>query len=127
MSSKQKLTCTRGDTSVPYILIYKKRNDVVIDLSNPVETLQSNSIGATGEVEFTAEMRNRQSLLKELEKQKGKIAIAQEKKHNSNKSLSTAGLNEVKSPVKRKKKFSETLSKNRVKTFCDNLDDDEKP
>ena len=70
VSSKQKLTCTQGDTSVPYILIYKKRNDVVIDLPNPVnETLQSNSIGTT-EVEFTAEMRNRQSLLKELEKQR---------------------------------------------------------
>ena len=126
VSSKQKLTCTRGDTSVPYILIYKKRNDVVIDLPNPLnETLQSNSIGAT-EVEFTVEMRNRQSLLKELEKQKGKITIAQEKKHNSNESLSTAALNEVKSPVKRKKKFSETLSRKRVKTFRDNLDDGEK-
>ena len=73
-------------------------------------------------------MMNRQSLLKELEKQKGKINIAEEKKENeTNKSLTCAGVSKVtSSPVKRKKKYHKTSSKQWVETFRDKLDDAEK-
>ena len=92
-----KLHCSSRDINVPYILIYKKKTNFLVAPSNSLNGTAGDS--STSEpISEVAETMIRQSVLLELEKQKPKLAMDQQKeKINSNK---------VKSPVKRKSKFT---------------------
>ena len=129
-----KLSCTAEDTSVPYILIYKKKPDVIACLPS---SLNDNSVNycPTNITEIhsvTSEMMNRLSLLKELNKQEERIINADERKKKDEqnaskkaKKIQEEDLSNVKSPVNRKQKYNPT-SKKRVESFGENLDDAEK-
>ena len=187
LNNQQRFSCTasdstwqdnNNDTIVPYILVYKKRNNlavsspitlnarqsapiildetsnddhsstsaskvddvipivvdetsdnesvisITVELDNESETSDDKSVmSITAELDdvSTPEMMNRQSLLKELNKQKEKIINADEKKK-----IDDSTLTKIKSPVKRKSKYSNVTSKKRVQCFRDNLDDDAK-
>ena len=100
---ERKLTCTQRDSSVPYILVYTKRNNAVSNLYNPA-----------------AEILSRRSLLNELDKQKTFVQ-EKSKRHEIFMFHSTS-----KSPVKRKKHLTNISSKERVKTFRNNVHDAKK-
>ena len=138
--NQQKLTCSERDSSVPYILIYKKRSDVITFLPNSSNDRSDNNpaISTTQiNTESTSEMMNRQSVLNELDKQKARMDIVDEKKEKENVSDKTSlpvkqnlsqneGLSKVKSPVKRKLKYSNVTSSKRMCSLRDNLDDSKK-
>ena len=93
---RQKLQCHARDISVPYLLIYKKKSNFLV--------APPNSLNGTAGVSFTSELISeaaetmiQQSVLLELEKQKAKLAMDQQKE--------TTNTNKVKSPEKRKSKF----------------------
>ena len=117
---QQKLQCNSRDTSVPYILIYKKNSFLVVP---PILLNGTAGVSSTSElISETAETMIQQSVLQELEKQKTKLATDQQKdKTNSNK---------VKSPVKRKSEFTNRSSKEndkkRSKFMRDDFGEDEK-
>ena len=122
ISRQQKLKRSSRDISIPYILIYKKRSNFLV--APPISLNGTTGVSSTSElISETAETMIRQSVLLELEKQKAKLAMDQQKeKTNSNK---------VKSPVKRKPKFTNRRSskendKKRKKFIRDNFDEDEK-
>ena len=121
ISRQQKLKRSSRDISIPYILIYKKRSNFLV--APPISLNGTTGVSSTSElISETAETMIRQSVLLELEKQKAKLAMDQQKeKTNSNK---------VKSPVKRKPKFTNRCSKEndkkRKKFIRDNFDEDEK-
>ena len=133
------LTYTKRDASVPYILIYKKKINVITCLPNSSNYSSDNNHALSTTQVYTglsSEIMNRQLLLKELDKQKERINIADEKRRKGNasdrisvsvKQLSQIeGLSKVKSPVKRKLKFRNDTSSKRVRSFRDNLGDSEK-
>ena len=103
------------DISVPYILIYKKRNNFLV--APPISLDGSAGVSSTSElISETAESIIWQFVLQELEEQKAKLAMDQQKeKTNSSKG---------KSPVKRKPKFTNRSSrendKKRKKFMRDN-------
>ena len=106
---------------VSYILIYKKRSD---SLGAPPNSLNGTAgvISTSGIISETAETMIRQSVLQELEKRKTKLAMGQQKeKTNSSK---------VKSPAKRKSKFTNHSSREndekRKKCMHDDFGEDEK-
>ena len=117
---QQKLQCNSRDTSVPYILIYKKRKFL---LAPPNSLNGTAGVSSTSELILeTAESIIRQSVPLELEKQKAKSAMNQQKeKINSS---------NVKFLVKRKAKFTNRSSrenyKKRKKFMRDNFDEDQK-
>ena len=90
------------DISVPYILIYKKGNNFLIAPPNLLNGTAR--VSSTSQlISETVESMIQQSVLLELEKQKAKLAMDQQKeKTNSSK---------VKSPVKIKSKFTNRSSK----------------
>ena len=98
-----KVTSMQGASSVPYIIVYKKRHNIVSSLYNSA-----------------AERWIRRSLVNELDKQKDFV----EEKIKQNKTFLISSNN--KSSVKRKKQFAYVSSKERVKVFRENLDDDVK-
>ena len=120
---QQKPQCSSRDISVLYILIYKKKSNFLIAPSNSLNGT-AGVISTAELISETAETVNmiRHSVLQELEKQKAKLAVDQEKeKTNSNK---------VKSPVKRKSKFTNRSfrenDKMRKNFMPDNLEEGKK-
>ena len=78
------LSCTKRDAIVPYILLHKKRNDIVHCFSTSLnDTSESSSITQVL-TELRAEMMNRQSVLNELEKLKKRMTIAAQRKDGNN-------------------------------------------
>ena len=70
---QQKLQCNSRDTSVPYILIYKKNSFLVVP---PILLNGTAGVSSTSElISETAESLIRKSILLELEKQKAKLAM----------------------------------------------------
>ena len=70
---QQKLQCNSRDTSVPYILIYKKNSVLVVP---PILLNGTAGVSSTSElISETAESLIRKSILLELEKQKAKLAM----------------------------------------------------
>ena len=70
---QQKLQCNSRDTSVPYVLIYKKNNFLV---APPISLNGTTGVSSTSElISETAESMIRKSILLELEKQKAKLAM----------------------------------------------------
>ena len=136
-----KLSFTHRDSSVPYILIYKKRTGVIIRTPISTNTTSDNNCASsTNEVDelLTPEMMMRHSLVKELNNQKEKIINANEQinSENSNqssgqnkKTIKNDELNEcvrkIKTHVKRKSKFSNSATK-RSLSFRNKLDDNAK-
>ena len=78
------LSCTKRDASVPYILIYKKRNDFVRCFSTSLNDKSESGSITQVSTELRAEMMNRQSVLNELEKQKKRMTIAAKRKDENN-------------------------------------------
>ena len=112
---QKKFQCNSRDVSIPYILIYKRRNNLLM----PLSSLLNDTAGILSS-DSTPDIMIRQSVLKELEKHKTKIAIAQGQDFT---------INHGKSPVKRKSKFaSQKLRENgnRKKFMRYNLNDDER-
>ena len=112
-----KFQCNSGDVSVPYILIYERRNNLLM----PLSSLLNDTAGILSS-DSTPDIMMWQSIIKELEKQKTKIAIAQEQ---------DITISDVKSPVKRKskftsRKFTRENGKNRKRFMCHNLNDDKR-
>ena len=112
-----KFQCNSRDVSLPYILIYERRNNLLM----PLPSLLNDTAGILSS-DSTPDMMMWQSVIKELEKQKTKIAIAQEQ---------DITINDVKSPVKRKskftsRKFTRENGKNRKRFMCHNLNDDKR-
>ena len=89
---QKKFQCNSRDVSVPYVLIYEKRNHLLVPPSN----LLNDTAGILSS-DSTPDIMILESVIKELEKQKTKTAIAQEQ---------DITINHVKSPVKRKPKFT---------------------
>ena len=132
-----KLSFTHRDSSVPYILIYKKRTDMII--RTPISTSDNNCTSSTNALDelLTPEMMMRQSLVKELNNQKEKIINAYEKINSDNSNQSSGPdkktkddevnecVRKIKTPVKRKSKFSNSATK-RSLSFRNKLDDDAK-
>ena len=117
---QQKLQCNSRNTTVSYILIYKK-NDFLVALPNSLNVTAG--VSSTSElISETAESVIRQSVLLELEKQKAKLAMDQQDKKTSS--------SKVKSPVKRKSQLTNCSSrendKKRKKFMRDNFGEDEK-
>ena len=117
---QQKLQCNSRNTTVSYILIYKK-NDFLVALPNSLNVTAG--VSSTSElISETAESVIRQSVLLELEKQKVKLAMDQQNKKTSS--------SKVKSPVKRKSQLTNCSSrendKKRKKFMRDNFGEDEK-
>ena len=117
---QQKLQCNSRNTTVSYILIYKK-NDFLVALPNSLNVTAG--VSSTSElISETAESVIRQSVLLELEKQKAKLAMDQQNKKTSS--------SKVKSPVKRKSQLTNCSSrendKKRKKFMRDNFGEDEK-
>ena len=118
---QQKLQCCSSDTSVPYIFIYKKRSNFMVA---PADSLNGTAgVSSTSElISETAETMNQQSVLQEVEKQKTKLPMDQQKE----KTIS----NKIKSPVKRKSKFTDRISREndekRKKFMRDNFGEDKK-
>ena len=109
----QKLQCSSRDISVPYILINKKKINFLVAPPNSLNGVSSTSELISG----TAETMIRQFVLQELEKQKAKLVVDQEKEETNS--------NKVRSPMKRKSKltnrsFRENY-KRRRKFMRDNL------
>ena len=98
-------------------IVSHDRNNKISDDSNA----QSDNV-------ISPEMMNKQALLKELQNQKQKISIADDKKkendlkrmnHDNLKSISTT-------PVKRKRKYTKVSEKKRMAETRENIDDDTK-
>ena len=113
---QKKFQCNSRDVSVPYILIYERRNNLLM----PPSSLLIDSAGILAS-DSAPDIMIRQSVIKELEKQKTKIAIAQEQ---------DITINHVKSPVKRNSKFTShnirENGKSRKRFMCYNLNDDKR-
>ena len=102
---ERKLSCASTDFSAPYILVYKKIMDEIACISNNI-TLSDHM--------------NRLAVLREFNIQKQKTAsksIVSDTNTNHENQIS------LKSPIKRKRQFSNLSSEKRVKKFRANLDD----
>ena len=115
---QKKFQCNSRDVSVPYILIYERRNNLLMPSSSLL--IDTAGILASDSAPDMVHMI-RQSVIKELEKQKTRIAIAQEQ---------DITINHVKSPVKRNSKFTSRNirenGKSRKRSMCYNLNDDKR-
>ena len=129
-----KLSCSAEDTSVPYVLIYKKKTDAIDCVQSSVSDTPANYDPSTiTDIHTsTSEMMNRHSLLKELNIQEERITNADKRKKKDEQSTSKKakkvqkeGLNNAKSPVKRKLKYNAT-SKKKVESFRAKVNDAEK-
>ena len=113
---QKKFQCNSRDVSVPYILIFERRNNSLM----PPSSLLNDNAGILSP-DSTPDIMIQQSVIKELEIQKTKIAIAQEQ---------DITINHVKSPVKRKSKFTSSNfrenGKNRKKFLHHDLNDDKR-
>ena len=82
---QQKLQCNSRGTSVPYILIYIKKNNFLVAPPNSLNG--TTGVSSTFElISKTAESMIQQSILLELEKQKAKLAMDQQKENQFKKS-----------------------------------------
>ena len=115
-----------GTTNVPYMLIYKKKSNITSFSSVAINNNLNNRACSILEVKdtSTSEVMNRQSVLKEIENQKQRIINADEKKKSD--SIHNIDLKNIKSPIKRKLKYSRVTSGKRVAKHRNNLDDDVK-
>ena len=119
MILEQKLQCSSRDIIVPDMLIHQKKNSFLVAPPNSLDgTVGVSSVSKL--ISETAETMTQQSVLLGLEKQKAKLAMDQQKeKTNSNK---------VKSPVKRKSKFTNRSFRenDKKRNRFDNFGEDEK-
>ena len=108
---QKKFQCNSRDVTIPYILIYERKNNLLI----PPSGLLNDTAGILSS-DSTQDIMIQQSVIKELEKQKTKIAIAQEQDI----------INQISS--KRKSKFASCNfrenDKNRKRFIRHNLNDD---
>ena len=108
---QKKFQCNSRDVTIPYILIYERKNNLLI----PPSGLLNDTAGILSS-DSTQDIMIQQSVIKELEKQKTKIAIAQEQDI----------INQISS--KRKSKFASCNfrenDKNRKRFIHHNLNDD---
>ena len=113
---KKRFHCNSKDVSFPYTLIYERRNNLLMVLSS----LLNDTAGILLS-DSAPDIMIWQSVIKELEKQKTKIAIAQKE---------DITINHAKSPVKRKSTFTSRNfrenGKNRKKPISHNLNDDKR-
>ena len=121
---------------VPYMLLYKKKSNMITHTPVTIRNNLDNSVSNTVEAEnvSTSETMNRQSLLKELHTQEKRISNANIKQ-KANESIEAVNnlfkknvdSNKIKSPVKRKLKYGTTVtSAKRMAKLRDNLNDDVK-
>ena len=110
---QKEFQCNSSDINVPYILICERRNNLLMPPSSLLNDIPSS--------DSTPDIIIQQSVIKELEKQKTKKAIAQKQ---------DITINHVKFPFKRKSKFTSRNfrenDKYRKKFMHHNLDDDKR-